>query len=170
MICISILCFGYIANKSSDILSILKEVIIFPEKGDLFRIGKTNTNILRPKFDFSFVEFLDESKKLSAYAEEMPTTIYLHMETLKKVGRKVSIFVLTIRNKSLYSGKITTYLNIERMSLNLLTTLPKRRTEMQIIRSGVDGIKVQLWEAITRYRTQISENGLRGRIEMGLDL
>ena len=52
MICISILCFGHIANKSSDILSILKEVIIFPDKGDLFRIGKTNTNILRPKFDF----------------------------------------------------------------------------------------------------------------------
>ena len=38
---------------------------------------------------------------------------------------------------------------------------------MQIIRSGVDGIKVQLWEAITRYRARISENGLRGRIEMG---
>ena len=38
---------------------------------------------------------------------------------------------------------------------------------MQIIRSGVDGIKVQRWEAITRYRTRISENGLRGRIEMG---
>ena len=73
-----------------------------------------------------------------------------------------------MRKKSLYSGKITIYLNIERMSLNLLTTLPKRRTEMQIIRSGVDGIKVQLWEAITRYRTRISENGLRGRIEMGL--
>ena len=52
MVCISILCFGHIANKSSDILSILKEVIIFPEKGDLFRIGKTNTNTLRPTFDF----------------------------------------------------------------------------------------------------------------------
>ena len=37
---------------------------------------------------------------------------------------------------------------------------------MQIIRSGVDGIKVQLWEAITRYRRRISENGLRGRIDM----
>ena len=90
------------------------------------------------------------------------------METLKKVARNVSIFVLTIRNKSLYSEKITTYLNIERVSLNLLTTLPKRRTEMQIIRSGVDGIEVQIWEAITRYRTRISESGLRGRIEMGL--
>ena len=51
MICIFILCFGHIANKYSDILSILKEVV-FPEKRELFRIGKTNTNILRPKFDF----------------------------------------------------------------------------------------------------------------------
>ena len=41
-------------------------------------------------------------------------------------------------------------------------------TEMQIICSGVDGIKVQLSEAITRYWTQVSENGLRGCIEMGL--
>ena len=87
---------------------------------------------------------------------------------LNKVGRKVSIFVLTIRNQSLYSGKITTFLNIERMSLKLLTTLPKKIIEMQIISSEVDGIKIQLWEAITRYRTRISGNGLRGRIEMGL--
>ena len=49
MICISILRFGHIANKSSDILSILKEDVIFPRKGDLFRIGKTNTNTPRPK-------------------------------------------------------------------------------------------------------------------------
>ena len=40
MICISILCFGHIANKFNVFLSILKEVIIFPEKGDWFRIGK----------------------------------------------------------------------------------------------------------------------------------
>ena len=52
MICISILCFGHIANKFNDILSILKEVIIVPEKGDLFGIDKTNMNTLRPKFDF----------------------------------------------------------------------------------------------------------------------
>ena len=51
MICISILCFGHITNKFNVILSILKEVIIFPEKGDLFRIGKTNMNTLRPKYD-----------------------------------------------------------------------------------------------------------------------
>ena len=102
---------------------------------------------------------------MAAYVEEMPTTIYLHMETLRKVGRKVSIFVLIIRNKS---EKITTYLNIESMSLNLLTTLPKKVTEMQIICSEVDGIKVQLREAVTRYRKRISKKGLRGRIEMGL--
>ena len=68
MICISILCFGHIANKFNVILSILKEVIIFPEKGDLFRIGKTNMNTLRPKYDFSFVKFPYEGKKLAAYA------------------------------------------------------------------------------------------------------
>ena len=49
-------------------------------------------NTLRPKFDFfSFVKFPYEGNNLAAYAEEMPTTIYLDMET-KKVGRKVSIF------------------------------------------------------------------------------
>ena len=91
-----------ISNKFNDILSILKEVIIFPEKGDLFRIGKTNMNTLRPKFDFfSFVKFPYEGKKLAAYAEEMPTTIYLHMETLKKLVVKhpyLFYILLTIRN------------------------------------------------------------------------
>ena len=78
MICISILCFGHIANKFNVILSILKEVIIFPEKGDLFRIGKTNMNTLRTKYNFSFVEFPYEGKKLAAYAESVfcfPTTV-----------------------------------------------------------------------------------------------
>ena len=84
MICISILCFGHIANKFNVILSILKEVIIFPEKGDLFRIGKTNMNTLRPKYDFSFVEFPYKGKKLAAYAEKRVCTIYLLMETLAK--------------------------------------------------------------------------------------
>ena len=42
----------YFANKFNVIFSILKEVTIFPEKGDLFRIGKTNMNTLRPKYDF----------------------------------------------------------------------------------------------------------------------
>ena len=44
--------FGHIANKFNVILSILKEVIIFPENRGLFRIGDTNMNTLRPKFDF----------------------------------------------------------------------------------------------------------------------
>ena len=89
-------------------------------------------------------------------------------ENSKKAGRSVSILVLTIGNLSLYSGKITTYSNIEKMSLNLLTTSPKKRTKMQIIYSGVDRIKVQLWEAITLYQTRISENGLRCPIGIGL--
>ena len=43
-------------------------------------------NTLRPKFEFfSFVKIPYEGKKLAAYAEVMPTTIYLHMETLKKL-------------------------------------------------------------------------------------
>ena len=81
MICISILCFGHIANKFNVIFSILKEVIIFSEKGDLFRIGKTNmlTNTI-----FSFVGFPYEGKKLAAYAEKRVCTFYLHMETLAK--------------------------------------------------------------------------------------
>ena len=38
---------------------------------------------------------------------------------------------------------------------------------MQIICSGVDGIEVQLWEAITLYRTRISENGPRAALRWG---
>ena len=49
--------FGHIANKFNAIPSILKEVIIFLEKGDLFRIGKTNMNTLRPKYVFFLRSF-----------------------------------------------------------------------------------------------------------------
>ena len=71
-------------------LSILKEDIIFPEKGDLhisywqnkYEYPTTKIRI------FPFVEFPYEGKKLAAYAEEMPTTIYLHMKTLKKLAVK----------------------------------------------------------------------------------
>ena len=39
-------------------------------------------------FELEKVQFIIsttyEGKKLATYAEEMPTTIYLHMETLKK--------------------------------------------------------------------------------------
>ena len=52
MICIFFVCFGHIANKFNGILSILNEVTMFLEKGDLFRIGKTNMNTLRQKFGF----------------------------------------------------------------------------------------------------------------------
>ena len=86
MICISILCFGHIANKFNVILSILKEVIIFPEKGDLgisHWQNKYEYPTTKIRF-FSFVEFPYEGKKLAAYAEKRVCTIYLHMETLAK--------------------------------------------------------------------------------------
>ena len=131
-----------IGNKFNDILSILKEVIIFL-RNVTFHIGKTfeypttkrtadsgvrgcvplalhtqffNTlnelifaagckpdafeptlryiasinnhqeqEYLMSKIHiFLFIEFSYEDKKLVANAEEMPTTIYLHMQTLKK--------------------------------------------------------------------------------------
>ena len=85
MSCISILCFGHIANKSSDILSILKEVIIFSWERWLISFWQNKYEYPTTKIRFfSFVEFIYEGKKLAAYAEEMPITIYLHMKTLKK--------------------------------------------------------------------------------------
>ena len=62
----------------------LKEVIIFPEKGDLFRSGQTNMNTYDQNTIFSFVEFPYEGKKLAAYAEKRVCTFYLRMETLAK--------------------------------------------------------------------------------------
>ena len=75
MICISILCFGHITNKFNGILLILKEVIIFPEKGDSFCTGKTYEYPTIKTRIFSFVEFIYEGKKLAAYgyAEEIQT-------------------------------------------------------------------------------------------------
>ena len=49
-------------------------------------------------------------------------------------GRRIFVFVLPIRNKSPFSGKIITSFKIERMSLDLLAIWPKHKIEMQIIR------------------------------------
>ena len=62
-------------------------------------------------------------------------------------GRRVFIFVLPIRNKSPFSGKIITSFKIERMTLNLLAIRPKHKIEMQII---YDGRKVQVWEFVSQ--------------------
>ena len=59
----------------------------------------------------------------------------------------VFIFVLPIRNKSPFSGKIITFFKIERMTLNLLAIWPKHKIEMQII---YDGRKVQVWEFVSQ--------------------
>ena len=61
-------------------------------------------------------------------------------------GRRVFIFVLPIRNKSPFSGKIITSFKIEKM-LNLLAIWPKHKIEMQII---YDGRKVQVWEFVSQ--------------------
>ena len=62
-------------------------------------------------------------------------------------GRRVFIFVLPIRNKSLFLGKIITSFKIERMTINLLAIWPKHKIEMQII---YDGRKVQVWEFVSQ--------------------
>ena len=73
------------------------------------------------------------------------------MEILRRkksyFGREVFIFVLPIRNKSPFSGKIITSFKIERMTLNLLAIWPKHKKEMQII---YDGRKVQVWEFVSQ--------------------
>ena len=78
-------------------------------------------------------------------------------------GRRVFIFVLTIRNKSSFSGKIITSFKIERMTLNLLAIWPKHKIEMQLI---YDGRKDKFGNSCPR--AWISENGAQGNIAMGL--
>ena len=89
-----------------------RKLLFFLRKVTYFVLAK---QIWIPTTKIRFFSFVKFPYDLATYAEEMLTRIYLHMETLKKVGRKVSIFVLTIRNKSLYSGKVTTYLNVDGM-------------------------------------------------------
>ena len=145
MICTSVLLFGNVVNKFNDILSIFKQVVIFPEYSDLFRIVKTNMDTLRP----TFLEFSYEGKSLSASLQHRRPNSCLHKEILRRknsnFGRRVFIFVLPIRNKSPFSGKIITSFKIEWMSLNLLAKWPEHKIEMQII---YDGRKVQIWEFV----------------------
>ena len=44
MICIFILCFRHITNKFNDIRSILKEVIVFPEKDNLQGVSENTAD------------------------------------------------------------------------------------------------------------------------------
>ena len=108
--------------------------LFFPEYRDLFRIVKTNMDALRPTF---FLEFPYGGKSLSAslqHGGQLLTFIAKFYEGKKSnFGRRVFIFVLPIRNKSPFSGKIITSFKIERMSLNLLAIWPKHKIEVQII-------------------------------------
>ena len=99
---------------------------------------------IRPTF---FLEIPYEGKSLSASLQHRLPTSYLHKEILRRkksnFGRRVFIFVLPIRNKSPFSGKIISSFKIESMTLNLLAIWPKHKIEMQII---YDGRKVQVCE------------------------
>ena len=62
-----------------------RKLVFFPRKVTYFVLAK---QIWIPYYQnsfFSFVKFPYEGKNLAAFAEEMPTTVYLHMETLKKL-------------------------------------------------------------------------------------
>ena len=97
----------------------------------------------------TFLEFPCEGKSCRPALQHRLPTSCLHMEILRKekfdFGRREFIFVLLIRNKSLFSGKIITYFKIERMSLNVLAIWWKQKIEMQII---YDGRKVHVWEFV----------------------
>ena len=96
-------------------------------------------------YDQLFKEFPYKGKSLSASLQHRRPTSCLHKEILRffYFGRRIFIFVLPIRNKSSFSGKIITSLKIERISLNVLVIWPKHKIEMQII---YNGRKVQVWE------------------------
>ena len=95
--------------------------------------GHLYMDTLRP----TFVEFPYEGKSLSASLQHRRPTSYLHKEILRReksnFGRRIFIFILPIRNKSPFSGKIITSFKIEMMSLNLLAIWPKHKIEMHII-------------------------------------
>ena len=92
MICISVLLFGNVVNKFNDILSIFKQVVIFPEYSDLFRIVKTNMDTLRP----TFLDFQYEGKSLSASLQHRQPTSYLDKEIIRRkksnFGRRIFVF------------------------------------------------------------------------------
>ena len=90
-------------------------------------------------YDQLFLEFPYEGKSLLASLQYRRPNSYLHEEILrrKKIEfYRVFIFVLPMRNKSPFSGKVITSFKIERMSLNLLAIWPKHKIEMQILYDG----------------------------------
>ena len=103
---------------------------------------------LRPTFCYSFHMKVKRADPLFSIGCQLFAFIWKFYEGKKSYfGRRVFIFVLPIRNKSPFSGKIITSFNIQRMTLNLLAIWPKHKIEMQII---YDGRKVQVWEFVSQ--------------------
>ena len=109
--------FGIVVNEFNDIVPILKQDYIFPEYSELVRVVKTNIDDLRPSF---LLEFSYKGKGSVESLQHRRPTFYIHIKLYERkylnFGRMVFIFALTIRNNSFFSGKITTYFEIERKS------------------------------------------------------
>ena len=98
--------------------------------------------------NFNFLPHLLAPPSCPTFPYRRPTS-YLHKEIFRRKKsnfvRRVFIFVLPLRNKSPFSGKIIISFKNERMSLNLLTIWPKHKIEMQTIYDGIStglGIRV----------------------------
>ena len=92
-------------------------------------------------YDQLLLEFPYEYKSYRPALQHRLPNFCLRMEILRReknnFGRRVFIFDLLMQNKSLFSGKIITYLKIDRMSLNVLAVWSKsKKIEMQIIYVG----------------------------------
>ena len=133
MICISVIFFAMLSINLTTSFQYSSKLLCFLNIVTYFVLSK-QIWILH---DQLFLEFPYEGKSLSASLQHRRPTYYLYKEILRRkksnFGRRVFIFVLSIRNKSPFSGKIITSFKIQRMSLNLLAIWPKHKIEMQII-------------------------------------
>ena len=74
--------FGHIANLTTA-YQFWRKLLVFLRKATYFILVNEIWIPYGQNSIFSFVEFPYVGKKLATYAEEMPTTIYINMETLK---------------------------------------------------------------------------------------
>ena len=110
------------------------------------RIVNVTMDTLRPNYFYSFHMKVNRCRHLFSIAGQLLILIRKFNEGKNSnFDRRVSVFVLPIRNKSPFSWKIIASFKIGRMSLKLLAIRPKRKIEMQII---YDGRKARVWEFV----------------------
>ena len=132
-------------SKSSDHWCAFGKMSNFEKRslrsGHLMRPGHVTFGVIGSSFFRKCVKLLAEQLSqinLFGIGGQLFTFIWKLYE--EKNGCKVFIFVLIIWNKSLFSGKMITYVKIERISLNLLAIWSKHKTELRI---NYDGRKVE---------------------------